>query len=102
MSYIAGHLLLYLTPYMAFSVFANLIEHSPFFHAFFKVDMKQMRTRYKLFEDLFQGVRTRTLRALPKGRAVRLSYSHGMGHDTLLQAFKLVLVNGSSSFWKCA
>lgn len=53
MSYLAGHLLLYLEPYTAFVCFANLLN-SAYFLAFLKMDRDAMQARYRIFAQLFE------------------------------------------------
>jgi len=53
MSYLAGNLLLYMSPYSAFVCLAHLLN-SPFFHTFLKLDQARMQQRYDLFDVLFK------------------------------------------------
>jgi len=45
MSYLAGHLLLYMDQFHAFIAFANLLN-SPFFHSFLLMDIDRQEARY--------------------------------------------------------
>jgi len=55
MSYLAGNLLLYMSPFDAFVSFAHLLN-SPFFHVFLKLETDKMQERYRVFEDLLKDV----------------------------------------------
>ena len=49
MSYLAGHLLLYMEPYTAFKCFANMLN-TPFFLAVLKMDPAVMAPRHDLLQ----------------------------------------------------
>ena len=53
MSYLAGHLLLYMEPYSAFVCFANLLN-SNYFLTFLKMNRDAMQYRFDLFSTLFK------------------------------------------------
>jgi hypothetical protein len=53
MSYLAGHLLLYMEPYAAFVCFANLLN-SNYFLTFLKMNRDAMQDRYDIFSTLFK------------------------------------------------
>lgn len=53
MSYIAGHLLLYMDPYPAFVCFANMLNN-PFLIGFLKVNEETMNIRYKIFDEVLE------------------------------------------------
>lgn len=54
MSFLAGHLLLYMDPFPAFVCFANILN-TPFMLAFAKVDSEKMNDRYFLFNSLLES-----------------------------------------------
>lgn len=60
MSYLAGIFLLYMPPFQAFVCFSNLL-HSPYSHAFLKLDHEKMNARYQVHQVrssyYFQGCR---------------------------------------------